>query len=64
MLSITGVIILPACHGSSGYLWKLMAKGEYPATPRIGNAQALALRLLGVLAMWMLLTQVYSGEGK
>ena len=47
MLSITGVMILPAYIGSAGYLWKLMAMSEYPETARVGKAQALVCSILG-----------------
>ena len=54
MLSITGVMILPAYIGSSAYLWKLMSTGQYPAKARIGKAQALAVSILGtVYGFWL-----------
>lgn len=54
MLSITGVMILPAYIGSAGYLWKLMAVGKYPATARIGKTQALVCSILGTIyGFWL-----------
>ncbi|MDQ2779656.1 MAG: basic amino acid/polyamine antiporter [Pseudomonadota bacterium] len=54
MLSITGVMILPAYIGATGFLWKLMAKGEYPATAKIGKKTALVSSVLGtVYGLWL-----------
>ena len=54
MLSITGVMILPAYIGSTGFLWKLIATGQYPATARIGKSQALAVSVLGTTyGLWV-----------
>ena len=54
MLSITGVMILPAYIGSTGYLWKLMATGQYPATAKIGKPMALVSSVLGtVYGLWL-----------
>lgn len=54
MLSITGVMILPAYLGSAGYLWKLIATGQYPAKAGIGKAQALTVSILGTLyGFWL-----------
>jgi arginine:ornithine antiporter/lysine permease len=47
MLSITGVMILPAYIGATGFLWKLMATGQYPATAKIGRTTALLSSVLG-----------------
>jgi arginine:ornithine antiporter/lysine permease len=54
MLSITGVMILPAYIGTTGFLWKLVATGQYPATARIGKGQAMACSVLGtVYGLWL-----------
>lgn len=54
MLSITGVMILPAYLGSTGYLWKLMALGQYPATAKSGKAGALVCSVLGTIyGLWL-----------
>ncbi len=58
MLSITGVMILPAYIGSTGYLWQLMAKGQYPATAKIGKTAALVSSVIGTIyGLWL----VYAG---
>lgn len=54
MLSITGVMILPAYIGATGFLWRLMAKGNYPATAKIGKSTALVSSVLGtVYGFWL-----------
>jgi arginine:ornithine antiporter/lysine permease len=54
MISITGVMILPAYLGATGYLWKLMATGQYPDTAKIGKATALVSSVLGtVYGLWL-----------
>ena len=54
MLSITGVMILPAYIGATGFLWKLMATGEYPGTAKIGKTTALVSSVLGtVYGFWL-----------
>jgi arginine:ornithine antiporter/lysine permease len=54
MLSITGVMILPAYIGATGFLWKLMATGQYPATAKIGRTTALVSSVLGtVYGFWL-----------
>ncbi len=54
MLSITGVMILPAYIGATGYLWTLVAKGQYPETAKIGKTQALVSSVLGtVYGFWL-----------
>jgi arginine:ornithine antiporter/lysine permease len=54
MLSITGVMILPAYIGSTGYLWKLMAMGQYPSTAKIGKPMALVSSVLGTIyGLWL-----------
>lgn len=58
MLSITGVMILPAYLGSTGYLWKLIATGRYPAKAQIGKIQALFSSILGTIyGLWL----IYAG---
>lgn len=54
MLSITGVMILPAYIGSTGYLWKLMATGQYPSMAKIGKPMALVSSVLGTIyGLWL-----------
>ena len=54
MLSITGVMILPAYIGTTGFLWKLVATGQYPATARIGKGQAMVCSVLGTIyGLWL-----------
>ena len=54
MLSITGVMILPAYIGATGFLWQRMAKGQYPASAKIGKRSALISSVLGtVYGFWL-----------
>jgi arginine:ornithine antiporter/lysine permease len=54
MLSITGVMILPAYIGATGFLWKLLVTGQYPATAKIGRTTALVSSVLGtVYGFWL-----------
>ncbi|MGV8917058.1 MAG: basic amino acid/polyamine antiporter [Pseudomonas sp.] len=54
MLAITGVMILPAYIGATGFLWKIMAQGTYPATARIGKSTALVSSVLGTIyGFWL-----------
>jgi arginine:ornithine antiporter/lysine permease len=54
MLSITGVMILPAYIGSTGFLWKLLATRQYPKTAKIGPVQALVVSVLGTAyGVWL-----------
>ena len=54
MLSITGVVILPAYIGSAAFLWKVMWLGQYPATARIGKTTALSVSVLATLyGVWL-----------
>lgn len=54
MLSITGVMILPAYIGATGYLWKLIATGQYPATAKIGKLSSLVCSVLGTIyGFWL-----------
>ncbi len=55
MLSITGVMVLPAYFISTLYLWKLCEDGEYPKNAVTGRAAALACGALGTLyAVWLI----------
>jgi arginine:ornithine antiporter / lysine permease len=48
------VTILPPYIGATGYLWKLMAQGQYPATAAIGRTPALVSSILGtVYGVWL-----------
>ena len=49
MLSITGVMVLPAYIFSSLYLWKLTEDGEYQKIASSGRFAALMTGLLGTL---------------
>ncbi|MEO8527270.1 MAG: basic amino acid/polyamine antiporter [Caldimonas sp.] len=54
MLSITGVMILPAYIGATGFLWKLMATGQYPASAKMSKTTALVSSVLGtVYGLWL-----------
>ncbi|WP_101206723.1 basic amino acid/polyamine antiporter [Pseudomonas sp. 43NM1] len=54
MLSITGVMILPAYIGATGFLWKIMVNGSYPPTAKIGRTTALVSSVLGtVYGFWL-----------
>ncbi|MDE2467116.1 MAG: amino acid permease, partial [Alphaproteobacteria bacterium] len=54
MLSIAGVMILPAYIGSSGYLWRLLASGEYPSTARFSRKSAWTYSILAtVYGVWL-----------
>lgn len=55
MLSITGVMVLPAYFSSCAYLWKICADGEYSANIGISRAQALFSGIIGaVYALWLI----------
>lgn len=55
MLSITGVMVLPAYFISTLYLWKLCEDGEYPKNAATGRAGALACGALGTIyAVWLI----------
>lgn len=55
MLSITGVMVLPAYLASTLYLWKLVEDGEFEKISPTGRAAALATSVLGTLfALWLL----------
>lgn len=54
MLSITGVMVLPAYLASTAYLWKLVEDGEYAKVSPKGRAAALFTSTLGtVYALWL-----------
>ena len=54
MLSITGVMVLPAYLTSTAYLWKICEDGEYPKITT-GRAAALFTSILGtVYACWLI----------
>lgn len=55
MLSITGVMVLPAYLASCAYLWKICEDHEYPTEFPIRRSQALLTGLLGsVYALWLI----------
>ena len=54
MLSITGVMVLPAYLASTAYLWKLTEDGEYQKIATKGRAAALFTSILGtVYGLWL-----------
>ena len=54
MLSITGVMVLPAYFMSCAYLWKLCEDGEY-SSPIIRRSTALITAIIGaVYAIWLI----------
>ena len=54
MLSITGVMVLPAYLASTLYLWKLVEDGAYEKITSQGRAAALATSVLGTAyAVWL-----------
>ena len=55
MLSITGVMVLPAYLASTLYLWKLVEDGQFSKISPTGRAGALATSVLGTgFAIWLL----------
>ena len=55
MLSITGVMVLPAYFSSCAYLWKLCEDHEYPENICIKRSSALFAAVLGsVYALWLI----------
>lgn len=55
MLSITGVMVLPAYLTSCAYLWKLCEDGEYPSGMLTKRSSALLTGILGaVYAIWLI----------
>lgn len=54
MLSITGVMVLPAYIFSTAYLWKLTEDGEYAQAAPKGRAAALFTSVMGTLyGLWL-----------
>ncbi len=54
MLSITGVMVLPAYIFSTAYLWKLVEDGEYSQVAKKGRAAALFTSLIGTgYGLWL-----------
>lgn len=55
MLSITGVMVLPAYLASCAYLWKICEDGEYPSNILVKRSAALITAVLGSLyALWLI----------
>ena len=55
MLSITGVMVLPAYLASTCYLWKICEDGEFDTKLGIGRALALFTSIFGTLyALWLI----------
>lgn len=55
MLSITGVMVLPAYFSSCAYLWKICEDGEYPNGIYIKRSTALISSILGsIYALWLI----------
>jgi arginine:ornithine antiporter/lysine permease len=55
MLSITGVMVLPAYLASTCYLWKICEDGEIDTKLGIGRALALFTSIFGTLyALWLI----------
>ncbi|MBR6355769.1 MAG: amino acid permease [Alphaproteobacteria bacterium] len=55
MLSITGVMVLPAYFASCAYLWKLCEDHEYPTGFYIKRSHALISAIIGALyALWLI----------
>lgn len=55
MLSITGVMVLPAYFSCCAYLWKICEDGEYPANVYVKRSAALITSVLGSFyALWLI----------
>ncbi len=55
MLSITGVMVLPAYFSSCAYLWKLCEDHEYPKDVYIKRSSALLAATVGsIYALWLI----------
>ncbi len=55
MLSITGVVLLPAYIGSAGYLWKLIGTKQYPAKAKYSAKMALLVSVIATLyGLWLI----------
>lgn len=54
MLSITGVVLLPAYIGSSAYLWKIIAQKQYPAKAMHTAKAAIVISVLATIyGLWL-----------
>jgi arginine:ornithine antiporter/lysine permease len=55
MLSITGVMVLPAYLSSCAYLWKICEDYEYPSSFYIRRSEALISGIIGVFySLWLI----------
>ncbi|MGN0903781.1 MAG: amino acid permease [Alphaproteobacteria bacterium] len=55
MLSITGVMVLPAYLSSMAYLWKLCEDGEYPKTASVSRFEALISGVFAcIYSVWLI----------
>lgn len=55
MLSVTGVMVLPAYFASTAYLWKIVEDGKFTQGLKIGRANALITGIFGcVYAIWLM----------
>ncbi|KKJ19094.1 arginine:agmatine antiporter [Enterobacter hormaechei subsp. hoffmannii] len=55
MLSITGVVLLPAYIGSSAYLWRLIITGQYPKNTRYSARQSLFISIVSTIyCFWLI----------
>lgn len=55
MLSITGVMVLPAYLASCAYLWKICEDGEYPNNIMVKRSAALLTGIFGAIyAVWLI----------
>lgn len=55
MLSITGVVLLPAYIGSAAYLWKLIWTHQYPAKAMHGAKAALFISVMATIyGLWLI----------
>lgn len=55
MLSITGVMVLPAYLFSTAYLWKYCEDGDYPPHAPIARSESLLCAIFGSLyALWLI----------
>ena len=55
MLSITGVMVLPAYFASCIYLWKICEDGEYPNNISVKRSEAIITAVLGsIYALWLI----------
>lgn len=55
MLSITGVMVLPAYLSCCAYLWKICEDGEYPANVYVRRSEALFSGLMGAAySLWLI----------